>query len=154
MRSKAPSRLGSWTETVVYGLDQSNTSNAADDDFDADLDWIDTYEPWEMLTRDPETGEITRALKLKRKTDDASVALVEAFLDCVEIELVLPSGRALIIFITAYSQNDDGTEEFTVRQVEEKNLPAPTDPPNLADGNAHSRSIEIPAEYITRTYKK
>jgi len=58
-------------------------------------------------------GRKNFSLKLKRETDEASVELVRAFLDGVEVELVVPSGRNLVIFITAYSQSDDGTEEFS-----------------------------------------
>ena len=80
---------------------------------------IDQLKNKEMIiftsfSRNADTGKVNETVKLKRQTDEVSVELVRAFIDGVEVELVSASGRNLVIFTTAYSQSDDGTEEFTI----------------------------------------
>lgn len=65
------------------------------------------------LSRDPNTGEITETMTLKRETDETSVELVRAFLDAAEVELVMSNSLKRIVIISSYSQSDDGTEEFS-----------------------------------------
>ena len=107
-----------------------------------------------QMNRDPNTGEIAESLKIKRRTDDASVELVKAFLDSEEVDVVLPCGRNLVIFITAYSPtNHDGVEEFAAAVVESSHQPVEKHLSD-SDGGDADRSVTVPAEYATRTYKK
>ena len=91
---------------------------------------------WETLTtfefnRDSQTGEVSKSVKLKRQTDEVSVELVSAFLEDREVELVLPNGEAMVGRVTGYSQNDDGTEEFSFgveREMKESGEKGGTEP--------------------------
>jgi hypothetical protein len=96
----------------------------------ADNDWIVIDSHTEEASRDADSGAIMQVIKIKRRTDVSSVALVRAFLDGtrftggVFVAAGDVSGDSVTetlppFLITGYSQTtggaEDGMEEFTFR---------------------------------------